>query len=181
MTGTHRDDPLALLHELEQRCLQHARGLPMQQEARAYWRGIAFLLGAQPLLAPVDQVEEILTLPPLTRVPLTKPWVLGIANVRGNLLPVMDLQGFLGGDPTRQDAAVRVLAIRDGDFSSGLLVSAVRGLQQIDVEARSAELPPVDAAMRPFLAEGFRVGEAVWPIFDFARLATHGGFIQAAA
>ncbi|HEY5719292.1 MAG TPA: chemotaxis protein CheW, partial [Gammaproteobacteria bacterium] len=106
---------------------------------------------------------------------------LGIANVRGNLLPVMDLQGFLGAEPTPQDAAVRVLAIRNGDFSSGVLVSAVSGLQQIDVEARTAELPAVDPALHPYLTEGFRVGDSVWPIFDFARLATHGGFIQAAA
>jgi twitching motility protein PilI len=174
-------DPLQLLHELERRCLASARGLPMQEETRAYWRGIGFTLGSQLLLAPLEQVEEILTLPVLTRVPLVKPWVLGIANVRGNLLPVMDLQAFLGLGTTAHDEAARVMAIRQGDFFSGLLVSAVSGLQQIDSAERSDDLPTVDAALRELLAGSFMVDGTLRPVFDFARLAAHGGFRQAAA
>jgi twitching motility protein PilI len=174
-------DPLQLLRDIERRSQAVARGLPMQEESRDYWRGVGFVLGGQALLAPIDQVDEILTVPPLTRVPLAKAWVLGIANVRGNLLPVMDLGAFLGLGPTGRDEATRVIAVREGEFFSGLLVGAVSGLQQIDSAEHTGELPEVAPALHEFLAGAFRVDGELRPVFEFTRLATHAGFLQAAA
>ncbi|MDX1592916.1 MAG: chemotaxis protein CheW [Gammaproteobacteria bacterium] len=174
-------DPYALLRELEQRSQTVARGLPMQEESRDYWRGVGFVLGGHRLLAPLEQVDEILTVPAMTRVPLVKSWVLGLANVRGNLLPVMDLGAFLGLGITGRDAATRVLAVREGEFFSGLMVGAVTGLQQIDSTERSAEVPETTSSLEAFLDGSFRVGDELVPVFDFTRLATHPGFLQAAA
>ena len=39
---------------------------------------------------------EVVAVPPLAAVPLTQPWFLGLANIRGNLYSVVDLAGFLG-------------------------------------------------------------------------------------
>ena len=174
-------DPLQLLREIERRSQAAARGLPMQEESRDYWRGVGFVLGGQALLAPLEQVDEILTVPPLTRVPLAKPWVLGIANVRGNLLPVMDLGAFLGLGATARDEATRVIAVREGEFFSGLLVGAVSGLQQVDSAEHQEALPEVAPALVPFLSGAFNVDGALRPVFELTRLATHAGFLQAAA
>lgn len=174
-------DPLQLLRDIEQRSQAVARGLPMQEESRDYWRGVGFVLGGQALLAPLEQVDEILTVPPLTRVPLVKPWVLGIANVRGNLLPVMDLGAFLGLGPTARDEATRVIAVREGEFFSGLLVGAVSGLQQIDSAGHQETLPEVAPALQALLSGAFRVNGELRPVFEFRRLAEHAGFLQAAA
>ncbi len=174
-------DPLQLLRDIERRSQAAARGLPMQEESRDYWRGVGFMLGGQALLAPLEQVDEILTVPPLTRVPLAKPWVLGIANVRGNLLPVMDLGAFLGLGATVRDEASRVIAVREGEFFSGLLVGAVSGLQQIDSAEHQDALPEVAPALQAFLSGAFRVADELRPVFEFTRLATHAGFLQAAA
>lgn len=174
-------DPLQLLRELEQRSQAMARGLPMQEESRDYWRGVGFTLGGHQLLAPLEQVDEILTVPSLTRVPLAKPWVLGIANVRGNLLPVMDLGAFLGFGVTARDEATRVIAVRQGEFFSGLLVSAVSGLQQVDTAGHEETPPEVAPALQELLSGAYRVDGGLRPVFEFARLADHAGFLQAAA
>jgi twitching motility protein PilI len=76
---------------------------------------------------------------------------------------------------------MRVIAIRHGEFFSGLLVGAVSGLQQVDASARTNQMPDVVPALQPFLDGAYRVGDVLWPVFDFTRLASHGGFIQAAA
>ena len=39
---------------------------------------------------------EVIAVPPVAGVPMTKPWFLGVANLRGNLYSVVDLAGFLG-------------------------------------------------------------------------------------
>ncbi|MBR5494594.1 MAG: chemotaxis protein CheW, partial [Psychrobacter sp.] len=59
------------------------------------WQGVVFEIGGQRLVAPMGQVSEILTMPEYTSVPLVKPWMLGIANIRGRLLPLTDLSRFL--------------------------------------------------------------------------------------
>ncbi len=118
---THRD-PLRVLRELERRCHLHAVGLPLQIDERKEWLGIGFRLGDTTLVAPLDDVKEILHYPSVSRVPGTKSWVRGIANVRGNLLPIMDLQGYLGGKNTTMDKRSRVLVLNHNGVFTGLVV-----------------------------------------------------------
>jgi twitching motility protein PilI len=76
---------------------------------------------------------EVVPLPPLTTVPLTKPWFAGIANIRGSLYSVVDFSAFRGGEPTRRNANARLLLIgaRHG-INSALLVDRTLGLKSLD-------------------------------------------------
>ncbi|NIQ08579.1 MAG: chemotaxis protein CheW, partial [Gammaproteobacteria bacterium] len=69
--------------------------LPQKIEVRRTWSGIGFRLGEYLLVSPTSEIIEILKCPPLTRVPSALSWVKGIANIRGTLLPVIELKGFL--------------------------------------------------------------------------------------
>ena len=76
---------------------------------------------------------EIVPLSPLTKVPLTKPWFAGIANIRGNLYSVVDLSAFLGKDVTPQNTSSRLLLIgtRHGS-NAALLVTRMIGLRNVE-------------------------------------------------
>ena len=76
---------------------------------------------------------EVVPLPALTSVPLTRPWFAGIANVRGTLYSVVDFSAFRGGEPTRRNANARLLLVgaRHG-INSALLVDRTLGLRNID-------------------------------------------------
>jgi twitching motility protein PilI len=76
---------------------------------------------------------EVLPVPPLTTVPLTKPWFAGIANVRGMLYSIVDFSAFRGGEPTRRNADTRLLLVgaRHG-INSALLMDRTLGLKNID-------------------------------------------------
>lgn len=73
---------------------------------------------------------EIVPLPPLAPVPLTRPWFAGIANIRGNLYSVADFSAFRGGEPTPTNAASRLLLVgtRHGS-NAALLVTRMLGLK----------------------------------------------------
>ncbi len=83
---------------------------------------------------------EVVPLPALTTVPLTKPWFAGIANIRGTLHSVVDFSAFRGGEPTRRNANARLLLVgaRHG-INSALLVDRTLGLKGIE------DLEPVPA------------------------------------
>ena len=117
--------PVRLLMELESRSRAHAAELPQKREMMEMWNGIAFRIGDNALIAPMDEVVEILHIPAMSRVPNTKSWVLGIANVRGNLLPVMDLPGFLFGRNSLTQKRSRILVVAKHTVFSGLVVDAL--------------------------------------------------------
>ena len=112
MAAVESQAPFALLQEIETRSQQKALGLPQKVEVRRTWSGIGFRIGEQYLVSPTDEVLEILKYPPLTRVPSALSWVKGIANVRGSLVPVMDLKAFLGDESIKLARESRVLVIQ---------------------------------------------------------------------
>ncbi|GAB4260214.1 MAG: chemotaxis protein CheW [Deferrisomatales bacterium] len=77
----------------------------------------------------LGDVGEILLPRPLTPLPRTPGFVLGVASLRGTVLPVLDLAQRLGlppsGEPTRRS---RILVVRDGEERLGFRVDRVRGV-----------------------------------------------------
>jgi twitching motility protein PilI len=81
-------------------------------------------------LVDMSDINEVLPLPPLTVVPLTKPWYCGVSNVRGNLYSIIDFAVFNDGAPTPHEGQSRVLlAGQKFAFNAGLLVSKVLGMR----------------------------------------------------
>ena len=89
--------------------------------------------GADFWLLNLSDSGEIVPLPPLAPVPLTKPWFSGIANIRGNLYSVADFSALRGGEPTPMNAASRLLLVgtRHGS-NAALLVTRMLGLKNPD-------------------------------------------------
>ena len=172
--------PLQWLARLESLCLANARNLPRQENTEQEWVGIGFRLGDMKLVAPLGEVVEILTPPALSRVPRTKPWVCGIANVRGNLLPIMDLQGYLYDRPAHISRRSRILVVDHEGLYSGLVVDAVLGLKHFVDAQRCEELPGGDERVRAYLSHGFRTDEEHWGVFSMHLLAKMPQFVQAA-
>ena len=75
----------------------------------------------------VKQVHEFLPIPAFTPVPGTKPWILGLANVRGDLLTIVDLAWFLNGKRSTVSMRTRLLAASSARPTVGLLVDEVFG------------------------------------------------------
>lgn len=88
--------PFQRLLEIDHRCRSLAVGLPSQRQAVQTWGGIGFRMGGRLFVAPMGEVVEVLHEPRQTLLPGVKQWVRGGANVRGRLLPVMDLCGYFG-------------------------------------------------------------------------------------
>ncbi len=172
--------PLDRLARLERLCLEYAHGLPQQEQGDEEWIGIGFRLGDLQLVAPLGEVSEILTPPSLSQVPRTKAWVCGIANVRGNLMPIMDLNGYLHDRPAALNRRSRILVVNHKGVYSGLVVDAVQGLRHFRDEQRCDELPGADEHIHEYMTHGFRVGNEHWGVFSMHRLAETPQFLKAA-
>ena len=180
MSSSSSKTPLELLAHLERLCLAHAHGLPQQEQTEDEWLGIGFRLDNLSLVAPLGEVSEILTPPSLSKVPRTKAWVCGIANVRGNLMPIMDLKGYLYDRPASINRRSRILVVNHNGVYSGLVVDAVLGLRHFREDQRCSELPLADHSLQKYMPHGFKDGGKHWGVFSMFGLSETPQFLQAA-
>ncbi len=93
---------------------------------------LAMESGKDKWLLDLADAGEVVPMPQLAPVPLTKPWYAGLANIRGNLFSVVDLSRFHGGAPTVRDADSRLLLVGTRhNINSALLVTRVLGLKSL--------------------------------------------------
>ncbi len=134
-----------------------ASGLPAQTGIKRSWSGIGFILFGERFVAPMGEVSELLELPHYAHLPGAQAWVLGLANVRSRLLPLIDMAAFLDGQLDALRRKRRVLVIETEQIYSGLIVDQVVGMQHlladsyvptIAVEASVAMLPYLQGSLR---------------------------------
>lgn len=178
MAAVMSDGPYEHLRRLDERGQAVWRDLPAQQETREEWSGIGFRIGGYQYLAGMGEVTEILQPPDMARIPHTKDWVRGMANVRGNLLPVMDLAGYLGKGDIAINSQARVLVIDQEGVVAGLLVEEVLGMRRFYQEHWRAGESGGDAAAHSYVTGVFRHEDGVWPVFSMVALARDTAFFK---
>src|SRR5678816_4760224 len=119
--------PFEVLDDYERRSLAHVVGLPEQLDAPGLWRGVGFRIGSKRLASGFDEVVEIMPMPQVTPVPGAQPWLLGVANIRGNLLPIVDLKQFLEGERTVLHEGQRILLVRQPGGDVAVLIDELYG------------------------------------------------------
>lgn len=172
--------PFELLQELEALSIKSAKGLPQEIEVKEMWNGIGFRIGEIYMVAPLEQVNEILYYPSMTLVPGTMPWVKGLANIRGSLLPVMDLQSYLGQPAIHLRQHSRIMVINQGEMTAGLLVDEVMGLRHFEPEERVSRIKKLDPEVKAYVRGAFRQGDIIWHLFDMSVLASDPEFYKVA-
>lgn len=178
--SSKRPGPFETLLDYEQRSLAHVAGRPEMIEAAGHWRGVGFRLGQRRLVAPFDEVVEILPLPPVTPVPGSQAWMLGVANVRGNLLPVVDLKQFLEGERTVVHEGQRVLVVRQSGGNVAVIIDELFGQRTFN-DAHRTERPGEDADGRygHFVGQAYRLADQTWSVFSMSLLTRTPEFRQA--
>src|SRR6266849_2144090 len=115
-----RDRPFELLKELEKRSRAVTASSVPDASAGREWVGVAFRMGGETFLVAREETREVLGYPAVvTRIPGAKSWVKGLANVRGQLLPMLDLRQFLGSGATASGRNTRVVVSTTGKFPPG--------------------------------------------------------------
>jgi twitching motility protein PilI len=178
--------PFEILDDYERRSLDHVVGLPEQLDAPGLWRGVGYRIGHKRLASGFNEVVEILPMPQVTPVPGAQPWLLGVANIRGNLLPIVDLKQFLEGERTVIHEGQRVLIVRQPGGDVAVTIDELFGQRSFN----DAQQQPAEALAHNVLAQGryahfvdrvYDLAEDSWGIFSLEKLSRTPEFRQAAA
>lgn len=99
---------------------------------------VVFDLGTERYGVPVEQVLAVEWVPPITPIPHTLPFIVGVVSLRGSILPVIDLRVRFGFP--RSGDSQQMMVVRTGEVEVGLIVDAVQDVIPIDPDA--VEPPP---------------------------------------
>jgi len=134
--------------------------------------------GSRNWLLKLDDAGEMLPLPEISGVPLTKPWYLGLTNIRGVLASVVDFAAFMDGEQTVRTPDCRLLLVAERFHSfSGLLISRMLGLKNVQIMQ-----PAEKAAEQSWIGDAYRDKDGrLWHELDMAALVAHDDFLQVGA
>lgn len=173
--------PFELLREIERRSASAQSGVAGVSGA-SEWVGVGFRIGDEQFVANREHVREVLMLPEtMSRVPGAKRWLLGIANLRGHLLPLIDVKLMLGSGRTTLRRTTRVISINHREIPAGLVVDEVLGFRRFMEHEHSETTPDTVVRCDRFVAGSYQRNEETWPIFNLFDLLESNLFLQAAA
>lgn len=173
------NNPFDLLLELESRSIAGSADMPVFDQVADDWVGIGFRIGNSRLIAAMSEIKEILDLPQFTVVPGVKSWIVGIANVRGNLLPIMDMKGYLLGEDIKQRQKGRVIVIDYKGFNTGLVVEEVYGMRHFRKSDVTTDIPEIHENITPYVDSAFKQDDEHWPVIDFKEMTRDERFSHA--
>ena len=172
---------MARAAKLDLRAFQRelATRLAAKTAAQVEQSRLGIACGGENWLIRLADAGEVIAVPQLASVPMTKPWYLGIANIRGNLYGIIDFAGFLGRpveaiSPAAGQARLVLFGPRAGELRAGLVVGRVLGLRNL---AQLSRGDPPAAAPAWYGSRWTEATGEVWQEIDLAQLAQDAGFL----
>lgn len=138
---------------------------------------LGVMIGETRWLLNLQEAGEIVSVGAVTPVPLTRDWFLGLINVRGNLVSVIDLARFRGMSATQIEKDSRVIAFAPSlSFNCGLLVSRVMGLRNVADMEMQPQPPSGDS---PWIAQRYLDRDShVWNELNLSLIVQDPQFLQ---
>jgi purine-binding chemotaxis protein CheW len=132
-----------------------ARALARPAEAAEVAEGslelLEFRLAHERYALETRYVHEVHPLKDLTPLPCTPPFILGIVNVRGRIVAVLDIRKFFDLPQEGLTDLHRIILVRDNDLEFGLLADAIVGVLKIDAQDLQPALPTLTGIRADYL------------------------------
>jgi len=174
-----RESPFELLLGLEEAILGEGSG--SRRTSANLWVGVAFRLGRYHLICSRTEIREVITWPGVSRIPRAKPWLMGLANVRGQLLPLTNLARWAGLGESAVSRSSRIIVVNHPEIPAGLLVDQVVGFRRFTAEDAGAHPSAMPDTLTPFLLGAYERDNETWAVLSLRDLVESEAFLQAAS
>ncbi len=113
---------------------------------------VLFRLAQEQFALEIQRVKEIVRLPATTRLPKSPSYINGIANLRGNILPILDTRERLALEASEPTEQSRVLVTEVAGYLMGLLVDSVLTVKEVEADSIKPPPPVVQTVDREYLS-----------------------------
>ncbi len=159
------------LVDLASRSAEVWQELPAANCEQTHWTGLGFNVLGHRFVVPMDEVAELMRVPSATRLPGVKHFVVGVGNVRGRLMAILDLAMYFGEPSQLASSQRRVLAYEQDEHYVGFIIDESYGMQHFPSEAFDEDVSDVAEIFQPYLQGSYRVAGTQWPVLSLVALA----------
>jgi purine-binding chemotaxis protein CheW len=142
--------------------------MPAVPDAPAAPRACLFALAGARFAVDVRSAREVVLFDDITAVPLAPPHLVGVANLRGTVMPIVDARELLGLPESRPGRAVRTLVVRDGVVQAALVVDTVLGLEPYEQVVPPDS--PTERGPRALMAGWIQWAGETLPLLDVPKI-----------
>lgn len=167
------------LNELDQRFSSESGSV--LASGSSIMRTLHFRVGRYDLLLPLDDTTEIISQINYSRIPISRPWLLGIASRRGQLLTLIDLKNFLfNSDPVKKVGKRRIIANKVGPNFLGFVVDHAVGLMNLQQSEFEDSYPQHwDSGLVNYLSGIYKENDVYFGVCDFNKMINDERFTEA--
>jgi twitching motility protein PilI len=172
--------PFELLTEYERLSLKHSVDV-QSVEIKDQWSGVGFKVDETNYVIAIDKIVEVIILTETTKIPGIAQWVLGLGNIRGNLLPIVDLKSYLFKKATKTTAHTRMVVIQQIGGQVGLVVDEVFGQKHFTKKQILKKSDLKDKEPLKYSEIAYKEEDDVWNVLQDDVLINDSSFQNAAA
>lgn len=136
---------------LRQRAQALARPAERRETGSAAIGLLEFSLAHERYAVETQYVREVFPLKELTPLPSTPPFIRGVVNLRGRILPVLDLKKFFDLPEKGLTDLHRIIVVSGNGLELGLLADAVATVRSVSVESLQTALPTLTGIREQYL------------------------------
>jgi purine-binding chemotaxis protein CheW len=133
------------------RALELARETEEKEKDETHLEVVEFLLANERYALELDFIREIYPLKEFTSLPCTPDFVLGIINIRGQILSIIDLKKFFGLPEKGFTDLDRILIVSSKEKEFGILADEILGVQSIPISNIQPSLPTLSGIKDKYL------------------------------
>lgn len=141
-----------------------------QQSRRAFSQFIGFRLGDEDYAVAITKIQEIILMKPITRLPQAPGSIEGLINLRGSVIPVVNLRKRFGLPARKFDDETRTVVVNTHEKTVGCIVDEVTQVMKITADLVQPVPVSVSALSRRYLAGIARLDERLLIILDIDKL-----------
>jgi twitching motility protein PilI len=153
---------------------------PVADNDYVRWVGTSLSIAGVPLLVGEGELQEIIETPPVTTIPGTKPWVMGVASFKGGLLPILSGDVMFRQRPYSGRVRDYCMVINRPTMYCGITLSGIERDLKFPLEARDMN-HPVDPDFDRFCLGGFKHEGRFLAVLDLDKLAADDDLVDASA
>ncbi len=156
----------------------------LEEMRQEYWQGLAettetreellecitFTLGGETYAFETTYASEVIRVPKLIKVPGVPELIVGIFNLRGEIIAAMDIRPLLGLPPTPLTPAARIIVIKAESFTTGIITEEVQGVVGLPVELLEPVVKSVDGGAKEFIRGQINREEGMAMLLDITRI-----------
>lgn len=156
----------------------------LEEMRQEYWQGLAettgtleellecitFTLGGETYAFETTYASEVIRVPKLVKVPGIQELIVGIFNLRGEIIAAIDIRSLLGLPARPLTAAARIIVIKSASFTTGIITEEVQGVVALPLEMFEPVVKSVAGGAKEFIRGQINRDEGMAMLLDIPRL-----------